>query len=153
MRKGKGAISGPWEKKWMEQKMWGQAGQQALKTTPCHRWSPRGPLGAQSWLWAPQGLPKTLGNSTGIKDSDSALLALGLQTRQKSPWRVNRILIHRACRGWGGTARSEGLLPCPASHLVESTGRQSSCCCPRHVADPARELLGLDEEARAQQRR
>lgn len=50
----------------------------------------------------------------------------------------------------GESSTLGGLLPCPASHLVQHWLVQLLLL-NAHVADPGQELLRLDEEARAQQ--
>lgn len=91
--------------------------------------------GPRSGLCEPRGSPKTLENSTGVKDSDSALLALGFR-QVRTPWQVNRgnlclskILIHRACQG--RAAHSEACYP--ALPLTLSSTGLSSCCCSMHM--------------------
>lgn len=110
--------------------------------------------GPRSGLCEPRGSPETLEDSTGVKDSDSALLALGFR-QVRTPWQVNRgnlclskIRIHRGMSGESRTLR--GPLLGPAAHLVQHWLVQLLLL-DAQVADPGQELLGLDEEARAQQ--
>ena len=110
--------------------------------------------GPRSGLCEPRGSLETLEDSTGVKDSDSALLALGFR-QVRTPWQVNRgnlclskIRTHMGMSGESRTLR--GPLLSPTAHLVQHWLVQLLLL-DAQVADPGQELLGLDEEAGAQQ--